>query len=64
MYKKQTQINKKNTNHPIKKWAKDISRQLTEDEMQITLKSMKRWSSSLIIREEILNPFIKTENKM
>ena len=55
MYKEQLQSIVE-TNNPIKKWAKDLSKHLSKEDTQMTNKHMKIYSALLIIREIQVRP--------
>jgi gas vesicle protein len=56
MYRELKKLNSPQINDPVKKWSNELNRAFSKEEIQMAKKHIKKWSTSMAIKEMKIKP--------
>jgi hypothetical protein len=59
IYREPKKLNPQRINTPMKKWAHELNREFSKEEMPMESKYMKKCSTSLVIKEMQIMPILR-----
>jgi hypothetical protein len=59
MYREHQKLNSQKINDPLKRWANELNRTFSKEEVQMAIKHMKKCSLSLAIKEMLIKTTLR-----